>query len=48
MTDGPARLNSGDCFADGLAKETHESLPFTGNAFASTGVEPVIRACFDG
>jgi ribonuclease VapC len=35
----PARLNSGDCFAYALAKDTGEPLLFKGDDFAQTDVK---------
>ena len=39
----PARLNLGDCFAYGLARDLDESLLFKGKDFALTDIEIVIE-----
>lgn len=39
----PAKLNFGDCFSYGLAKENEAALLFTGNDFALTDIRPAWR-----
>lgn len=39
-TGHPAKLNSGDCFAYALAKQSGEPLLFKGDDFRQTDIEP--------
>ena len=39
----PAKLNSGDCMAYGVAKAEGEPLLFKGKDFAQTDVEPALK-----